>query len=91
MDPIRAAQLDEKRVDLVQSELELALTFLQVAETTLIPDARKRYIRNARKACDEAEHLIEQGLACTELQLETLKGNLAWLETRLKEPTNALS
>jgi len=91
MDPIRAAQLDEKRVDLVQSELELALTFLQVAETTLIPEARERYIRNARKACDEAEHLIGQGLVCTEVQLETLKGNLAWLETRLKEQTNALS
>jgi hypothetical protein len=91
MDPTVAAQLDEKRLDLIQSELDLAFTFLEVAEATGILAARERSIENARKACDEAEHLIEQGLVCTERQLETIRGDLAWLETRLKERTNALS
>ena len=91
MDPTHAAQLDEKRADLIQSELDLALTFLQVAETTGIREARERYIQNARNACGEAALLIEQALVCTGLQLETIKGNLAWLETRLKEQTQARS
>jgi hypothetical protein len=34
MDPTHAAVLDEKRVDLIQSELDLAFAFLQVADTT---------------------------------------------------------
>ena len=34
MDPTHAAVLDEKRVDLIQIELDLAFAFLQVADTT---------------------------------------------------------
>jgi len=90
MDPTHAALLDEKRVDLIQSELDLAFTFLQVADTTGIREVRERYIQNAVKACDEAKHLLEQGLVCTRLQLESIRGNLAWLQTRLKEQTKVV-
>jgi len=90
MDPTHAALLDEKRVDLIQSELDLAFTFLQVADTTRIREVRERYMQNAGKACNEAKHLLEQGLVCTKLQLETIKGDLAWLQTRLKEHTQVV-
>ena len=91
MDSVRAAELDEQRLDLIQSELDLAFTFLQAAESTGIRKVRERYIRSARKACDEAEHLIEQGLVCTGLLLETIKSDLPWLETRLREQTQVVS
>jgi hypothetical protein len=83
MDPIRAAQLDEDRVHLVTTELDLAFTFLRAAKIAQNREDRERYIENARKARDEAELLAKQGLVCTELQRDSIKRNMAQLEAGL--------
>ena len=86
-DPIRAAQLDEVRVHLITTELDLAFTFLRAAKIAQNREDRERYMENARKARDEAELLAKQGLVCTELQQDSIKTNMARLETQLNAQT----
>ena len=63
MDPFeetlhRKAVLQQERLQLVQNELSLASTFLDVAKVTQQPETRKRNIENARKACEAVIHLL---------------------------------
>jgi predicted negative regulator of RcsB-dependent stress response len=99
MDPIEEArrlagklaqgrkELAQGRVGFIQTELRLALTFLDVADTTRARQTRERNIENAQKARDEVQHLLRQGLACTQEERAQIEHGLATLNARLAEGT----
>jgi hypothetical protein len=95
MDPIEEArrlakelaqgrkELAQERIGFIQSELQLALTFLDVADTTRVRQSRERNIEHAQKARDEVQHLLRQGLVCTEEERAHIQHGLAVLNARL--------
>ena len=101
MDPIEEAcrlvkelaqgrkELAQERVDFIQTELRLALTFLDVADTTRARQTRERNIENAQKARDEVQHLLHQGLVCTEEERARIEQGFAVLNARLTEETQS--
>ena len=97
MDPIEEArrlakdlaqgrkELAQERIGFILSELQLAVTFLDVADTTRAQQTRERNIRNAEKARDEVQHLLGQGVVCTEEERVSIEHHLAVLNARLSE------
>jgi hypothetical protein len=78
----RAGELNESGVGFVMADLGVALTLMDVADTSGLIETKQRNHRNARKAYDSVVRLLEKLLpnpeqqAEIDLKLETLKNRL---------------
>jgi hypothetical protein len=54
------ASIKQTSTDFIETELDLALTFCKIAETTSDPETAKRNIENARRAYDSAKKALQK-------------------------------
>jgi hypothetical protein len=86
-----SARMAEHRVHLLETELEVAFTFLDAAKRTRVHQIRERNVNAARNAQNEVHRRLKCGLICTDPQRASIESSLATLEKRLKEQTQASS
>jgi hypothetical protein len=70
-------------LDFLLIDLDLAMTFMDVAETSQIEETRCRNHSNARKAYEAALHLLEN-LRPSASERQVIGSKLALLKTRLQ-------
>jgi len=73
----------QARVEFMLVDLDLAMTFMDVAEASRLEDTKHRNHKNARKAYDTALHLLEK-LKPDAGQRRVIEAKLARLKTRLE-------
>jgi hypothetical protein len=78
-----AAQLNKSFVAFVITDLDAALTFLDVADASRIVETKHRNHRNARKAYDAVIRFL-QNISPDEVQRAEIDLKLATLESRLR-------
>src|SRR5262245_47982361 len=86
--PLRRAeelryQAQRLRLEFLLTELELAATFLEVANTTTSPETRERNVQNARKAHEEVTKLLTEKPFQSEEDRERIAERLAALRKSL--------
>jgi len=86
-----SARLAEHRVHSIETELEVAFTFLGAAKRTRVHQIRERNVNVARTAQNEVKRRLKSGLICTDPQRVAIERSLATLENQLKEHTHAVS
>ena len=79
----RFHDLIETGVEFLLVDLDLAMTFMDVAETSRLEDTKHRSHKNARKAYDAALHLLEK-LKPDAGQRRVIDAKLARLKARLE-------
>jgi hypothetical protein len=77
-----AGKVTQQSVAFVFTEIDLALTFLDIASTTRSPEVRERNIANARKAQDVVMKVIER-LRCSAHERNRIAAALETLNARL--------
>jgi len=70
-------------VDFLLTDLDLAMTFMDIAKTSQIEETVRRNHNNARKAYDTVLHLLEK-LTADAGQRQVIDAKLALLKTRLE-------
>jgi hypothetical protein len=70
-------------VDFIFLDCDLAMTFLNVADTTKIPETVKRNRQKARKAYDTVRHLLPS-LLLTIAETQAIERKLLALRTRME-------
>lgn len=83
MGPRLRTDLNATGVELLLTDLDAALTFLDVAEVTGIEETARRNHHNARRAYDTVLHLL-QNLRPTAEQQQLIDQKLAVLRARLE-------
>jgi hypothetical protein len=78
-----SSDLNQTGVNFLLIDLDLALTFMDVARTTRSDDTARRNHNNARKAYDTVLHLLET-LDPTASERQVIDAKLAILKTRLQ-------
>jgi hypothetical protein len=79
-----AAALEDAKAEFVLREVELARTFLDVADTTRDQSNAERNIEHARKAYEVAMRYFRDGMFAPTEQ-EKIRGKLAELGRRVRE------
>jgi hypothetical protein len=79
----RFHDLNQTAMQFLLGDLDLALTFIEVAEVSGLQDTKDRNYKNARKAYDTALHLLEK-LKPDAGQRQVIDAKLARLKTRLE-------
>jgi hypothetical protein len=77
------ADLNQIGVDFLLTDLDLAMTFMDIAAASHIPETILRNHNNARKAYDAVEHLLGK-LTPDAGQRQEIDTKLALLKTRLQ-------
>lgn len=80
------AQANRNRIDFIHAELQIALTFLDLAETTREPETRERNRANAQKAREQVEHRLREVTDIDGDELRNLQAVLGELKRRLRAP-----
>ena len=80
----RRKRFEGSKLDFIRTEISLALTFLDRADTTNIPDVRNRNQENAKKAHDEVVSLIAGHRFENTAEREDAEAALLVLTNRLK-------
>jgi hypothetical protein len=75
--------LNQTGVEFLLTDLDLAMTFMDVAQTSHVPGTICRNYHNARKAYDTVLHLLET-LTPDAGQRQEINAKLAVLKTRLE-------
>ena len=75
--------LNQSVVDFLFADLDLAMTFMDVAAASHIEETIRRNHNNARKAYDAVVHLLEK-LTPAVWQWQEINAKLAVLKTRLQ-------
>jgi hypothetical protein len=81
--PLTRSDLNASGIELVLTDLDTAMTFLNVAEVTRIPETAVRNHENARHAYDTVLRLLRH-LHPTPEQQRTIEEKLSVLKTRLR-------
>lgn len=76
--------LPNRRAEFIWAELDLAGTFLQIAQTTSNAAIRKRSLSNAQRAHDSIVHLLEIGLRDGEERRGEIEQSLAAIKRQLE-------
>lgn len=74
---------NRKGVDFIFLDCDLAMTFLNVADTSKIPETVKRNRQKARKAYDTVRHFLPSLLLTTD-ETEAIEKRLLALRTRME-------
>jgi hypothetical protein len=83
MDFSRLRDANRVSLDILITDIELAFSFLQIAETSTDPKTRERNIKNARKVYDSSLHFLPR-LHPIAKELQTIEAKLALLRKRLR-------
>jgi hypothetical protein len=83
MPEFSSSNSNETGVELVLADLDLALTFMDVAATSRIQETKDRNHRNARHAYDTVLHLLKS-LEPDSQERSAIDGKMALLKTRLQ-------
>lgn len=78
-----AERQETLRLQFIQSELDLALTFCQVADTTENRETAGRNADNARRAYDVVTHTLSTGAALHVADRQEVEGKLTQLQGML--------
>ena len=76
-------QLEANRLEFVQTEIDLAHTFVQTAEMTRSRETARRNLDNAQKAHDAALAFLEGNPPLTKPQREALESTIARLKRQI--------
>jgi len=76
-------RLEEERTEFILTELQMATTFLDVAETTKSASTAVRNCQNAQKAVDTAKHFLSENRPLSESARINIAELLEDLEQRL--------
>ena len=83
MQPSPISNSDRLGLEYLISDMDLALTFLQIAATSSDRETRERNRKNARKAYETVLHFLPR-LDPTAEERQTIEEKLAALRTRLQ-------
>jgi hypothetical protein len=79
----RFPELNQTGVEFLLLDLDLALTFLDVSETSHVEETTRRNHLNARKAYDAVSHLLKT-VTLDEGQRQMMDAKLSLLKKRLQ-------
>jgi hypothetical protein len=77
-------EINRQRTQFIWSEVDAARMFLSIADTTRVPDTRRRNLENARKAHAATAKALSEGLSCSEGELARIEQELVAIGERLR-------